>query len=126
MSNVRCQIFVVMFDIGCLTSNISNQTSDILMVIGILQIELTIDNPTSIKDKRKVVSSLKDKMHNEHQVSVAEVDKQDDKRITVLGIAMVTGDAARAQSTLDKLVDKLRHGRGYQLADHAIEVLSGR
>jgi uncharacterized protein YlxP (DUF503 family) len=96
------------------------------MVIGILQIELTIDDTSSIKAKRKVVSSLKDKLHNEHQVSVAEVDKQDDKRIAVLGIALVTGDAGRAQSTLDKLVDKLRGGRGYHLADHHIEILPGR
>jgi uncharacterized protein YlxP (DUF503 family) len=96
------------------------------MVIGILQIELTVDGATSIKDKRKVVSSLKDRLHNEHQVSVAEVDRQDDKRLAVLGIALVSTDAGHAQSTLDKLVDKIRGGRGYVLADHSIEILSGR
>ena len=100
--------------------------SVIVMVIGILQIELTIDGATSLKDKRKVVSSLKDRLHNEHQVSVAEVDKQDDKRIAILGIGLVTGDAAHAQSVLDKLVEKIRNGRGYVLADHTTEILSGR
>jgi uncharacterized protein YlxP (DUF503 family) len=96
------------------------------MVIGILQIELTIDGATSIKDKRKVVSSLKDRLHRAHQVSVAEVDRQDDKRLAVLGIALAASDAAHAQATLDKLVDKLKAGRGYALADHRIEILSGR
>jgi len=96
------------------------------MVVGILQIELAIDGPTSIKDKRKVVSSLKDRLHQNHQVSVAEVDRQDDKRIAVLGISLVSADAAHARSTLDKLVDRIRDGRGYYLADHSIEILSGR
>ena len=44
------------------------------MVVGILQIEVSIDGSTSLKDKRRVVSSLKDRLHREHQVSVAEVD----------------------------------------------------
>jgi uncharacterized protein YlxP (DUF503 family) len=96
------------------------------MVIGILQLELTIDGARSIKNKRKVVSSLKDHLHHAHQVSVAEVDRQDDKRVAVLGVSLVASDAAYAQATLDKLVDKLRSGRGYVLADHRIEVLSGR
>jgi uncharacterized protein YlxP (DUF503 family) len=96
------------------------------MVIGILQIELTIDGAGSIKDKRRVVNSLKDRLHQHHQVSVAEVDQQDDKRIAVLGIGLVSSDAAYAQSTLDKLIEKIRDGRGYVLADHRMEILSGR
>ena len=74
------------------------------MVIGILQLELTIDGATSLKDKRRVVRSLKDRLHREHQVSVAEVDALDDLRIARLGIALATSDVSRCQSILDTLL----------------------
>ena len=96
------------------------------MIIGILQIELTIDGSTSLKDKRRVVSSLKDRLHREHQVSVAEVDQQDDVRTAVLGITMASTSVPHCQRVLDKMVDKLRTGRGYVLADHDVQILTGQ
>ncbi|MFP4145618.1 MAG: DUF503 domain-containing protein [Phycisphaeraceae bacterium] len=95
------------------------------MVIGILQIELTIDWSRSLKDKRRVVSSLKDRLHRQHQVSVAEVDNLDDPRVAVLGITMASNSVPHCQSTLDRLVDKLRLGRDYVLSDHTLEILTG-
>lgn len=96
------------------------------MVIGILQIELTIDWSRSLKDKRRVVSSLKDRLHRQHQVSVAEVDNLDDPRVAVLGITMASNSVPHCQSTLDRLVDKLRLGRDYVLSDHTLEILTGQ
>ena len=55
------------------------------MVVGVLQVKLTIDWASSLKDKRRVVSSLKDRLHREHQVSVAEVGSLDSHRVAVLG-----------------------------------------
>ena len=43
------------------------------MVVGILQFELLVPGATSLKDKRRVVKSVKDRLHREHLVSVAEV-----------------------------------------------------
>lgn len=95
------------------------------MVIGILQIELQIDHAESIKDKRRVVKSLKDRLHREHQVSVAEVDRQDAMRTAILGLALVSTDRAHCQSVLDRILDKLRHGRDFVLADHKTDILPG-
>lgn len=96
------------------------------MVIGVLQIELSIDGATSLKDKRRVVLSLKDRLHREHQVSVAEVDLQDVHGTAVLGIALVSTSVPHCQSTLDRLLEKVRLGRGYVLSDHQLEILSGQ
>lgn len=96
------------------------------MIIGVLQVEIAIDGATSLKDKRRVVSSLKDRLHREHQVSVAEVGDLDDWHHAVLGITMASNSVPHAQSMLDKLVDKLRTGRGYALADHSLEILTGQ
>lgn len=96
------------------------------MVVGILQVELSIDGAQSLKDKRRVVSSLKDRLHREHQVSVAEVDNLEDHHRAVLGVTMASNDVRYCQSTLDHLVDKLRVGRGFVLSDHNIQILTGQ
>jgi len=95
------------------------------MVIGILQIELTIDGSRSLKDKRRVVSSIKDRLHREHQVSVAEVSSQDDHRTAVIGIVMASSDVRYCQSVLDKILEKLRNHRDCVMCDHRTEILSG-
>lgn len=95
------------------------------MIVGVLQVELVIDGSRSLKDKRRVVSSLKDRLHREHQVSVAEVGAQDNHRTAVLGIVMAASDARYCQSAMDKMVDKIRLGRGYVLADHRTELIAG-
>lgn len=95
------------------------------MVVGILQIELRIEWSESLKDKRRVLSSLKDRLHREHQVSVAEVGQLEDHRVAVLGIAMASNSAPYCRSVLDKIVDKLRRARDCVLSDHQVQVLTG-
>ncbi|QDU32937.1 hypothetical protein KS4_09760 [Poriferisphaera corsica] len=96
------------------------------MVIGVLQVELVVDGSTSLKDKRRVVKSLKDRLHREHQVSVAEVGMQDSMTTAVLGIVMAASDVKYAQGAMDKLVDKIMAGRGYYVQDHNLELLTGQ
>ena len=95
------------------------------MVIGVLQIEVLVEDAMSLKDKRRVVSSLKDTLHREHQVAVAEVDNQDSIRTATLGIAAVSNSVQYVQGMLDKIVEKLRYQRRFILADHQIEILTG-
>lgn len=47
------------------------------MVIGLLQAHISIPDSRSLKDKRSALRSLKDRLHNEMNVSVAEVGDQD-------------------------------------------------
>lgn len=96
------------------------------MVVGVLQIELSIAGARSLKDKRRVVLSLKDRLHREHQVSVAEVDRLDDCGTAVLGIALAAKEARYAQSVLDRILNKLRVERDCVLMDHRIDILSGQ
>ncbi|NBC10117.1 MAG: DUF503 family protein [Planctomycetes bacterium] len=95
------------------------------MFIGVLQLELVIEGAESLKDKRRVVNSVKDRLHREHQVSVAEVAAQDNRQLAVLGITLASADAAYCRVVLDKIVNKLRLGRGFVLGDHRVELISG-
>lgn len=86
------------------------------MVLAILQFELLIHDAQSLKDKRSVVKSLKDRLHREHLVSVAEVASLDDMSTAVMGLALVTNDGKHAADVLDQISAKLRslQGLGYQ------------
>ncbi len=96
------------------------------MVVGILQIELAIEWAGSLKDKRRVVNSLKDRLHREHQVSVAEVEALDEPRRAIIGITLAANSVPRAQSVLDRLLEKLGTHPDCYVSDHRIEILSGR
>jgi uncharacterized protein len=93
------------------------------MVIGVLQLELSIQDAMSLKDKRRVVKSLKDRLANTNNVSVAEVGALDEHRRSILGLAMVGNDGRYVEGALSKLVDFVRGVANVNLIDYSIEML---
>ncbi len=96
------------------------------MVVGILQVELVIEWAGSLKDKRRVVASLKDRLHREHCVSVAEVDALDNQRVAVLGMTMASNSVPHCQRVLDRILKKLRAARDCVLSDQNVQILTGQ
>ncbi len=95
------------------------------MVIGTLQFELLIHDVQSIKDKRRVVKSLKDRLHREHMVSIAEVGDADDPRRAVMCLALVGRDGAIVGQVLDRISAKLRAMLDAEVGECRREVLHG-
>jgi uncharacterized protein YlxP (DUF503 family) len=95
------------------------------MIVGILQFELLIHHAESLKDKRRVVQSVKDKLHREHQVSVAEVAHQENMRLAVLGLAIVGSDGKYIGDVLSSISHKLRALHDAELGDVTREILRG-
>ncbi len=95
-------------------------------MVGILQVRLSIDWAENLKDKRRVVSSLKDRLHREYMVSVAEVDTQEDPRTATLGIVMATASTRHAQSVLDRVLNRITAERDCVVSESACEILSGQ
>jgi len=58
----------------------------------------------SLKDKRQVCRSLIDKTRQRFNASVAEVGTQDVHQTLTIGIAVVSGETAHAQKSLDEIV----------------------
>lgn len=77
------------------------------MKIGILQFELEVPDSRSLKDKRRVVKSLKDRLHREHMVSVAEVGALEVWNRAMMGLSCVSADGAYLRSVMSRIVDKL-------------------
>jgi uncharacterized protein YlxP (DUF503 family) len=93
------------------------------MVIGVLQLEINIHDAMSLKDKRRVVKSLKDRLAHGRNISVAEVGALDEHQTAILGVAMVSNDTRYVQGALSKLVDFVRTVPQADLVDYQIDLL---
>jgi len=93
------------------------------MVLGVLQFQVLVHGAESLKDKRRVVQSLKDKLHREHMCSIAEVGDLDLLNAATLALAIVTRDGQRAGEVLDAITIKLRELRDGEVGEIDRQVL---
>ena len=93
------------------------------MHVGILQVEISIPDAMSLKDKRQVVKSLKDRIAHGHNVSIAEVGALDEHRRSIIGMAMVSNDKRYVEGALSKLVDFIRMAPQASLIDYQIDMM---
>lgn len=73
--------------------------------IGVLTMELRLDESHSLKEKRHVVQSLKDRLRNKFNVSVAEIDHQDAWQRSTLAAVTVASDHTHAEKVLQSVED---------------------
>jgi len=92
------------------------------MIVGSLRIRLFVRDSRSLKDKRQVVKSIKDRLRQGYNVSVAEVEAQDHRQLVVLGVAMVSNEAHHVRTTLQEIVEALRRHPVAEMLDHELEV----
>lgn len=92
------------------------------MVVGVLDITVVIREARSLKDKRRIINSLKDRVGNKFNVSIAEVDKQNMCQAACLGVTNVSSDARYVRSSLEKVAAMVRSVKGVQVSDYHIEI----
>jgi uncharacterized protein YlxP (DUF503 family) len=93
------------------------------MVVGVLRVRLGVFEALSLKDKRRVVKSIKDRLGARHNISIAEIDDLDRRQTATLGLVMIANDGRFVESSLSKIVDELRAFGRASLLDYAIELL---
>jgi len=81
------------------------------MTVGVLSIRLIIPGSHSLKDKRRALRSIKDRLRTGFNVSIAEVDCQDVWQTAVLAVAAVGADHDVVDGMLGKAGDLVRHSR---------------
>ncbi len=91
------------------------------MTIGVLEIRLAIREALDLKGKRRILKGLKDRIRENFNVSVAEVDRQDARQHGVLGVAVVATDGKFADQVLSQVVNHVRATPWVQLVDYTIE-----
>ena len=92
-------------------------------VVGVLDIRLVIRSANTLKDKRRIIKSLKDRIKNNFNVSVSETGTLDHCKYSKLGIAMVGNDKRYINSTLSNLINMFRCAVSVELVDYHLEFI---
>ncbi|MBI4565196.1 MAG: DUF503 domain-containing protein [Planctomycetes bacterium] len=95
------------------------------MIIGTLRVRLHLRDAHSLKEKRRVIKSLKDQITNRFHISVAEVGDQDEWHLAELGMAAVGTDTPFIHSVLSSVETFVRYFGGVQVVDAQTETFGG-
>ena len=93
------------------------------MVIGLLEARLSLPQARSLKDKRQVIRSLKDRARQRINVSVAEVDHQDFWQSAALAFVTVAAERTTVDQRLSEVQELLRTDPRAVLLDVRTELL---
>ena len=92
------------------------------MIVGSLRVRLLVRESRSLKDKRQVVRSIKDRLRNQYNVSIAEVEAQDHRQLAILGLAMVSNEGSPIRTVFAEIVQALRTHPVAELLDYQLEI----
>lgn len=84
------------------------------MIVGVLTAHIHLAGITSLKGKRSIVKSLIGRLKNRFNVSVAEVDHQDNKTCAVIAMTIVSNNTRFINQQFDTIINFMRNdGRFY-------------
>lgn len=92
------------------------------MITGTCRIRLYIKDSRSLKDKRRILSSVKKMTHNRFNVSIAETDCQQSHKECEIGLAVVSNDRDHVQSILSKVKDFIDTFKEIMIIDSETEI----
>ena len=94
------------------------------MFVGVLRLSLSIVGARSLKDKRSVVRSFKERVQGRLKVSIAEVGGLDDPRRATLGVAVVSNEASVCDHVLADVAAMANTLPDAILTDRATEIVT--
>ena len=93
-------------------------------MIAFLTLELRIEAAKSLKDKRQVLRSLKDKLRASFNIAVAELDTTDLWQRATLGVGSISGsrDYLRGlMENVERSATRIANNAGAEITDSFIE-----
>ncbi len=93
------------------------------MPVGLLTLEIELPDAHSLKDKRQVLRSLKDRLKHRFNVAVAELDHHDVWQSSTIGIVTISNSAAHATQQLETVLADAENVLERCLVSHSIEIL---
>ena len=86
-------------------------------------VDMHLPSVDSLKGKRQILKSLKDKLRNRFEVAVAEVDHHDVWQRATLAVACVSHDARHANAVINKAMDFIEAQVDGRVLDTSVEIL---
>ena len=94
-----------------------------MTTIGVLTLELRIEYSHSLKEKRQVVRSLKDRLRSKFNVATAELDGQDSWQHAVIGVVTLSNNRTHVEQMLQSVEREASHLLGGSLVSTDVELL---
>jgi uncharacterized protein len=95
------------------------------MPIGLLTLEIHIPDARSLKDKRQVLRSLKDRLRAHHNVAVAELEHQELWQRSRVGVVSISGDSQHLEELLEAIAAESERILGRDLVSQEIDYFEG-
>jgi uncharacterized protein YlxP (DUF503 family) len=93
------------------------------MHVGVMRLVLTVPGARSLKDKRQVVRSFKERVRSRLGVSIAEIGYHDKLQLAAFGVAVVSGDAAVCEELLGHVTALASSLANASITDRATEIV---
>jgi len=93
------------------------------MPVGLLTLELHIPDAQSLKDKRQVLRSLKDRLRRQFNVAVAELDHHEAWQRSVIGVVTLSNEEKHLQAELQKVLEEADKILGSFLINQNFEII---
>lgn len=93
------------------------------MVLGTVIVELEITDARTLKEKRRVVRSLLDRLRDTFNVAAAELNHLDNPRLTTIGAATLANDGRFVHEVLSAVVAAVEDEVRVVVLDIRTEVL---
>ena len=92
------------------------------MPIGLLTLEIQVEDARSLKDKRQVLRSLKDRLRAHFNVAVAELDHHDLWQRSKVGVVTISNDGKHLEESLDAIAAESERILGRDLISREIDL----
>jgi uncharacterized protein YlxP (DUF503 family) len=93
------------------------------MAVGLLTLEIYIPDSRSLKDKRQVLRSLKERLRRKFNIAVAELDQQENAQRSQVGIVSISNNGGHLEQSLRTVLKEAENMLGRYLSDHDLELL---
>ena len=91
------------------------------MIVGVLTVELLIYSSSSLKEKRFVVKSIKDKLKKKFNIAIAEIDYLEKWQRAKLGIVTVGNEYSHVENSMQKVFVYLDNWNEFEIINHAFD-----
>lgn len=93
------------------------------MIIGVLTVDLFLGEAGSLKDKRRVIKSIIDRVRSRFNVSVAEVGDHDVWQRSTIGVSFISCEQAHVHQVLAAVVRFIESQGTVYIASYNTELL---
>lgn len=93
------------------------------MVVGVLRLTFALHGVRSLKEKRRVLARLRDRIRSRFNVAWSEVGDQDELQRAEIGVAAISGDARYLDGQLNRVVDEVEGAHVAELVHREMELV---